>query len=294
MNEALSTIACRRHFSDIFSGYNEAGHYDLVFIIATCAANVRFAIRIDSTMTERDRLPNFRESDGLSLFVADLRSWAFASQAAAARYFGRNHSTVLRYESGKVKPPLDYLLTLAHLVARRMEQIETDPAEYRNALLYEVNRAVVTAYPDADPLASWSDLYLGTHRCASTEAQPGSGHDDEPTPQLETRFSDYVPSFSCLLTSQHGAVQIDVVLISSPAGLSEVSLSVSDKRKCEARGLDQIHVRFSLRNSFRQPIPHQTLSSTPGSDRTHRDMQIQVVLLREGCDDVYQQFDLKL
>lgn len=112
-------------------------------------------------------LPRFVPSDGLAVFLADLRAWIFPSQVKAARALGLTHSTISRYESGRLLPPVAYLAGLAHLLAEHLRQVPDIPPHSWSSLLGELNQAVRHCYPDQHVLGSWADVereanaYLG-------------------------------------------------------------------------------------------------------------------------------------
>lgn len=116
-------------------------------------------------MNEFQSLPTFQSStteNPLALFLADLRAWVFSSQARAANYFGLDRSTVWRYEEGRTLPPSAYLVELAHLVAERLGDQRYANTAYRDLLLQEINRALVSYYPDEQPFRSWKDALRTT------------------------------------------------------------------------------------------------------------------------------------
>jgi hypothetical protein len=112
-------------------------------------------------------LPHFRPSDGIAVFLADLRAWSFPSQVKAARAFGLTHSTISRYESGRLLPPVAYLATLAHLLAGHIRQDPDIPPHAWGSLLTNLNQALRHCYPDQHMLGGWADVereataYLG-------------------------------------------------------------------------------------------------------------------------------------
>lgn len=100
----------------------------------------------------------------LALFLADLRSWVFRSQARAAAYFGCDRTTIWRYEEGRSLPQPGYFAALALLI---VERVQLDAPEARAAaaeqLLAAINRALLVAYPDVPPFATWAQLTATAH-----------------------------------------------------------------------------------------------------------------------------------
>lgn len=126
-------------------------------------------------------------------FVADLRAWVFEHQIDAARTFGVNHATIVRYENGHTRPPLGYVASLAQMVAVRLgHQLESMPV--RQGLLAEVNRAIRARYANEALLRDWVELEhkASEYRLSHSPRQPGayrvlrSKHDWElaPAPPL--------------------------------------------------------------------------------------------------------------
>jgi WD40 repeat protein len=109
-------------------------------------------------MTDREPIPQF---ETLAVFAGDLRDRVFRYKTEAARYFGLDHTTIGRYEDGKVTPPLPYLLRLTQLVAARLELTpSTHPLETQQ-LLREINKAIDLCYPGFARLHTWDDLLVG-------------------------------------------------------------------------------------------------------------------------------------
>ncbi|MBX0328910.1 helix-turn-helix domain-containing protein [Oscillochloris sp. ZM17-4] len=105
-------------------------------------------------------IPLFQRALGdhaLGIYLADLRAWVFRSQARAADHFGLSRSTVWRYEEGQSLPPPGYLAALAQLVAERLGGAAAGGPPYA-LLLQEINRAMVTYYPNTPPYDSWDDV----------------------------------------------------------------------------------------------------------------------------------------
>lgn len=111
----------------------------------------------EAPLARSQPLPEFDES--LALFLGDLRAWVFSSQVKAARHFGLTHTTVSRYESGQLRPPLGYVAELSRLLAEK-EGASGEAA--RRALLNEVNKVVRQCYVDEKPFASWQALEQGS------------------------------------------------------------------------------------------------------------------------------------
>lgn len=144
-------------------------------IIIGCAAHVR-SNQVWAAHNKKRRpplahsqpLPEFNES--LALFLGDLRAWVFSSQVKAARHFGLTHTTVSRYESGQLRPPLGYVAELARLLAGREE---AGSGVMQGALLDEVNRVVRWCYVGEKPFASWQELERVGRDAASKATSKG-------------------------------------------------------------------------------------------------------------------------
>ncbi len=133
-------------------------------------------------MNEFQSLPTFQSSseNPLALFLADLRGWVFSSQARAATYFGLDRSTVWRYEEGRTLPPSAYLVELAHLVAERLGDQRYADAAYRELLLQEINRALVSYYPNEQPFRTWNDALRTARKYYTRRASATSATTREP------------------------------------------------------------------------------------------------------------------
>jgi len=107
---------------------------------------------------EATRLPKFTTADGISNFVADLRSIVFASQAKAAKYFKLTHSIISRYEGGKLMPPPGYLFCLAQLVAERRPGSEQSAKGQQQNILREINNALHWSFAHDKPLRNWEEM----------------------------------------------------------------------------------------------------------------------------------------
>jgi WD40 repeat protein len=107
-------------------------------------------------MSELLPLPKF--DNDLADFVGDLRAKIFASKLEAARYFKLARTTVSRYESGQLVPPLGYLAGLAQL---HLERLVVDES-YKHTLLQEINKVLRWYYRDKvpfqKPLHDWAEL----------------------------------------------------------------------------------------------------------------------------------------
>jgi WD40 repeat protein/transcriptional regulator with XRE-family HTH domain len=147
-------------------------------------------------MTELRLLPKFRVS--LAEFVGDLRALVFSQKSGAARYFGRSHSTISRYESGGHIPPAGYLAHLAQLAGKRLERgVQGDLGHYQKALLQEVNKALLHYYPHEPPFEDWQELchiaadYMANrgaedaNKAAPAPPSPGAPPFTHPTRQRE-------------------------------------------------------------------------------------------------------------
>jgi len=159
-------------------------------------------------MAEPNGLPKYRDSLGLGEFLGDLRACIWSKQSYAVRHFGLNHATLSRYESGKSRPELGYLASLAQLVSEDPER-EQDPA-CRKQLLHEVNRVVRAHYTDSRPFQSWDELErlaaaymsrrqtspasdpweeLGAAPPTAEDAQVLPAHEGQPAPSHNGRVS---------------------------------------------------------------------------------------------------------
>ncbi len=146
-------------------------------------------------MNEFQSLPTFQSSTAenpLALFLADLRGWVFSSQARAASYFGLDRSTVWRYEEGRTLPPSAYLVELAHLVAERLGDQRYADTAYHDLLLQEINRALVSYYPDEHPFRNWKDALRTarsyyTRRAAAASTAIREHQRNEPSAQAASR-----------------------------------------------------------------------------------------------------------
>jgi WD40 repeat protein/transcriptional regulator with XRE-family HTH domain len=140
-----------------------ARYFHCIIMCCPCAPFVRDLCRLDcqpvlkraAPMTDPLQLPKF--SSGLPDFVADLRSLVFSSQSKAARYFGVTHSTISRYEGGRLLPQAGYLFTLASLLADRLDSTPTS-SRVREHLLDELNTVLRLCYPDEALLENWEAL----------------------------------------------------------------------------------------------------------------------------------------
>ncbi|MFQ5612592.1 MAG: hypothetical protein ACE5H9_10720 [Anaerolineae bacterium] len=105
----------------------------------------------------KDRsLPKYM--DDLAGFAGILRKRVFSSQGKAADYFHLNRSTVVRYESDKLTPPLGYLACLARLLIERLKlEDEGEITDCQQMLLRQLNKAVRYDYGDV-PIQNWDEL----------------------------------------------------------------------------------------------------------------------------------------
>ncbi len=105
-------------------------------------------------------LPKY--SEDLSDFIADLRSKIFASKLEAARYFKLARPTVSRYESGQIRPPFGYLVSLAYLYILALQKDNYPVEIYQSSLLDEINRALRWHYREKEPFQrpfqDWEEL----------------------------------------------------------------------------------------------------------------------------------------
>ncbi|RRR73978.1 MAG: NACHT domain-containing protein [Candidatus Viridilinea halotolerans] len=100
----------------------------------------------------------------LALFLADLRSWVFRSQARAAAFFGCDRTTIWRYEEGRSLPQPGYVAALALLIVDRFQQETPDArAAAAEQLLAALNQALLVGYPGVPPFASWEQLAEVAH-----------------------------------------------------------------------------------------------------------------------------------
>ena len=97
----------------------------------------------------------------LAPFVADMRAIIFSSQVKTARYFNLTHTTVSRYESGQLTPPVGYIACLAQLV-RDQSALPEHADDPERTILDEVNKAIRWCYREKEPLQkplrAWDDL----------------------------------------------------------------------------------------------------------------------------------------
>jgi transcriptional regulator with XRE-family HTH domain len=128
-------------------------------------------------MTEPYPPPKFANS--LSVFVGDLRTWVFSSQVKAAHFFGLTHSTISRYENGHLIPRLGYLACLTQLFIDRLAQERQAIESYQEALLREVNAALLLYYPDESPFRDWNELCRIAEDYIVQQKRPG--HSDRPS-----------------------------------------------------------------------------------------------------------------
>ena len=103
-------------------------------------------------MYDRHPVPQYQQS--FCDFLASLRMRRFRAQSDAATYFHCHRSTISRYETGDVEPPIGYLAHLLFLVSERHEP--TEPI--RETLLKEANRAIRRVYQSEPPFRSWESL----------------------------------------------------------------------------------------------------------------------------------------
>ena len=97
-----------------------------------------------------------RYHDNLAEYAGDLRAFVFSSQNRLAKRLGVSHSTISRYENGRLTPPLDYFLFLADQVSKRLTALG-DPADrHQAALLTDLNELIRIGYADQRPFANWA------------------------------------------------------------------------------------------------------------------------------------------
>lgn len=128
--------------------------------------------------------PSF--STDLAEFLTDLRTVVFSSTPKAAEYFAlKSHTTVVRYEQGRIKPSAGYLLELARLVADRQVRAGQEFDKSQAQILRQVNIVLLEYYPDDGPYETWGDLcraadaYIGKQRL---EALPLNASIPAPAP----------------------------------------------------------------------------------------------------------------
>lgn len=115
-------------------------------------------------MADARRLPDLATDDDLPDFACKLRRYVFSSQAKTAEHFTLNHTTIVRYENGTVKPPVGYLAALATLIAGELAARDRPMEDVQTTLLRDINKAVRRFYQpernfqNAAPFWSWNDL----------------------------------------------------------------------------------------------------------------------------------------
>jgi transcriptional regulator with XRE-family HTH domain len=92
----------------------------------------------------------------LGNFAGDLRSRVFQTLEEAGNHVGLTHSTISRYESGEIKPPLGYLACLARLIVESLRDTEAIE-DYKRILLGEINKAL-EQYAGTPSLRNWDAL----------------------------------------------------------------------------------------------------------------------------------------
>lgn len=100
-------------------------------------------------------LPLPRYEDDLALFLGDLRSHIFPSQSEIARQLYLSHTTVSRYETGKLKPPPEYVAYLA--VQYNNIALSQNP-HHQAQLLHEINKAIRWNYTATDQVRNWDEM----------------------------------------------------------------------------------------------------------------------------------------
>jgi hypothetical protein len=115
-------------------------------------------------MTDPEYFPEISPTDNLADVVWKLRPLTFSSIIEAARYFCYSHSTIARYETGYIHPPMGYL---ACLTKRSIEQLQSDDQildEVQKVLLRRLNTVLMRSdrkpFQDWDHLCSVADEYL--------------------------------------------------------------------------------------------------------------------------------------
>lgn len=97
--------------------------------------------------------------DDLAGFAGILRSYLGLSQRKLAARFPLDHSTIARYESEGINPPLGYLACLVRLVLQKHQDTnKQQPGPGQQFLLQQINKAIAHNYLDEPPLQSWTDL----------------------------------------------------------------------------------------------------------------------------------------
>ena len=100
-------------------------------------------------MSGSDSLPKYNRRVGIGYFAGDLRDRVFSSQVKAAEFFSVNPSTIHRYETGALRPPIGYMASLVMLLISRLENAGYAVEEYQQALMREVDTAL------RDSFAGW-------------------------------------------------------------------------------------------------------------------------------------------
>ncbi len=133
-------------------------------------------------------VPHFEH---LATFAGDLRTWVFSSQAEAARHFGVTHTTVSRYENGRLTPPVGYLASLTQLILARLAGSESQVVAHQEQLLNEINQAVRMGYPDQPLLHTWADLLTvsASYAAHTKERRPAPGV--QPLPVAHQAYVDW-------------------------------------------------------------------------------------------------------
>ncbi len=98
-------------------------------------------------------------------FSSGIRSRVFATQGQAADYFNIARTTISRYESDRLTPPIGYLAELVHLLYD--QEVTSDKvddegaAEYRKRLVLALNKLLDTSratYPGTPLFSNWDHL----------------------------------------------------------------------------------------------------------------------------------------
>ena len=103
-------------------------------------------------------LPQYPED--LAGFAGVLRQYLGLSQREVAAIFHLNHSTVARYESEEITPPLGYLASMVRLVLRKYQRTTKHHPikEAQRFLLQAINQAIEHNYQDEPDFQSWGEL----------------------------------------------------------------------------------------------------------------------------------------
>ena len=130
-------------------------------------------------MNTSSPLPKYE--DNLATFLGDLRSFVSSSQAAMARHVKLVHTTISRYENGRLLPPYAYMVHLVYMVDERLKNTKDNLTQRRSWLIEQVNEALRWNYPDAPLFKDWDELKqvaLEYIRVQHNEPEPQTRHVD--------------------------------------------------------------------------------------------------------------------